>query len=146
MMKKFLTLAASIVVAACGSGGSDSNSDNDINLVDITDTFQVILDVEPDNVSYTIVKADGTYTDYDFQGDSVNNGNNCYVITGGVIRDIGKSEFALLDDSGADVKIRVSSQEFGFRATYFEVLGSSQNIKATFQRTELLASDFNECT
>lgn len=71
-----------LVLSACGSDSSSSENDNDVvesEFVGLWDATNIIDD-ETDLI-YLDLAADGTGTEYDYDGDSFDQGDNCYNIT-----------------------------------------------------------------
>jgi hypothetical protein len=51
-----------------------------------------------DDEIYTVFKSDGTYVDYDYMGDSVDMGQNCYEVEESTITDLGNGQFRIGND------------------------------------------------
>jgi hypothetical protein len=66
-----------------------------VTLADITGVWD--SGVGDDEV-YTVLKADGTYISYDYMGDAVDMGANCYDVETDSITDLGSGQFRLGED------------------------------------------------
>jgi len=88
------------LLAACGGSGSDGGSD-DINndspsLSDISGIYDSgsTEDGVKDEI-YLVIRSDGTWTEYDYDGDAFDEGDNCYYKNSGTIEDYGDGEFEI---------------------------------------------------
>lgn len=80
---------------------------------------------------YTVIKSNGTYIDYDYLGDSVDMGENCYEKDEGTIQDYGNGQF-LLDN------VRLGT----FTVSGDDLVFQAPEGPYTLESTTLLESDF----
>lgn len=166
MLKLAVALSFAILLPACGGGGGGGNSndtedDNSIGLADLVGTWQIIDSEEPDDITYTVIKEDGSFTDYDYFGDPVgdDNGNvvNCYGQEIGQMTELGNDQFRLsvADVDEIDFEFALTVEDYGFSAIILNVdeiledLGVEEDtdleLTLELRRSELLVSDFEEC-
>ena len=97
MFSRVMICATSVLLASCGSGDSGGGSPGQIGLLALDDSgcpsiegtgdpgvLEGIYDVTdyrraPVNVMYTVIGPDGGATDFDYDGDSVGSGGNCFI-------------------------------------------------------------------
>lgn len=138
-MKKVLAFLSVLALVGCGS---DSDSGRNAVLADLIGTWDAssTYGQEVDEI-YTVIKEDGSFIDYDYDGDSYDQGDNCYYrYEAGVLTDQGNGDFLIESNGEPDsvVKVKIS----GSRLTISSSFGSSTSTK--INRSE---SDFTPlCT
>ena len=85
---KFINAISVILVLSACSGDGSSGGKIPSQLVGVWDTSQQVGQVVDE--LYTVVRSDGTGTDYDYQGDSFDQGLNCYLVSDYTITYLGK--------------------------------------------------------
>jgi hypothetical protein len=144
-MKLIYSFLALTLLTACGGGGGSSSDSDSLGLADIAGIYAVNFEDDPDDEYYAVIGSDGRYIEYDFQGDSFDLGDNCYIVYRYFAEELGNNSFAVTDLVN-DFKLRLRSVSGGFKSTVFEVNGESVNFESVIQRTSLLESDFSpEC-
>ncbi|UDL06949.1 hypothetical protein [Marinobacter sp. CA1] len=109
-------------------GGAPDRT-SDLTLADITGVWD--SGAGNDEV-YTVFKGDGTYVSYDYMGDAVDMGSNCYEIESDTLTDLGNGQFRLGDS-------RFGTFYFSGDALAFEAPEGTYFL----ERTTLLESDFS---
>ena len=105
------------ILASCGSsGGSATNA----TFNDIIGTWQETDD--DGDIFVTVMRNDGTFTDYDYMGDTFDNGLDCYIDTdGGMITDLGNGDFVVDDGFGLyNLHITISGDTLYVRNPYYD--------------------------
>jgi len=143
-MKKILSLSACLLLAACGGSGSDSGSD-DINndspslsdLSGIYDSSYTEDDVKDE--MYLVIRSDGTWTEYDFDGDAFDEGDNCYYEYSGTVEDYGDGEFKI------EGEFIIESLDIALVDNGIEITGEDESgnvVVYTYPSSTLSESDF----
>lgn len=113
-MKKITTIVlVSSFISACSGSGSEFQDNSTpvtgLSIIDIAgvwDTSEVVG--QEIDESYLIIDQDGITQDYDYRGDSYNNGQNCYRKRTGSINNLGNSTFETIDSEGFRVGFSMS--------------------------------------
>lgn len=136
-MKRFLFASVfSIFLVACGGSSSGNNSDTSLSdIVGVYDNTS-IKDQGVDE-SYIVIKQDGQFIEYDYQGDSFHLGLNCYVIINTMITDFGTGKFELSDNSGYSQMVGISHTENSFTLSSDDFSDT-----LTLKKSTLLEKDF----
>lgn len=134
--KLFVATGCALVLNACGGGGSGS-SDSE-NFAGSTDTSAIegLWDFSTDDdIQYIQYTADGTYYNWDYEGDANGSGENCYDRSPGFpILNLGGNRY---DGLGEIATIVVN----GDSMTVSDSFGTD-----TFPRlTGVAIADLNEC-
>lgn len=137
-MKHILTLTiSSIFLVACGGGSGNGGSDIlTPSLSDIAGTWDDSETVgEEVDKKYVVIKDYGELITYDYDGDSFDQGSDCYYRFTDSITDLGNGSFEIVDDSSFryEVAIAVSNNQL----TVTSVNGTS-----TSPSSSLTESDF----
>lgn len=90
---------------------SDTGTSN-VTLADIVGVWDSSIGSDE---NYTAFRIDGTYVDYDYQGDAYDMGENCYDVYPGTIEDLGNGRFRL-DDSDRIGTFSFSGDDLRFQA------------------------------
>jgi len=130
-LKNMFLVSLLIFLSSCSDSGSENATLSSLAGVwDSTTTEDSLVDEY-----YTVMKIDGTVVDYDYMGDSFDNGPNCYLSDAGTIVDLGNGDFIASYNSG--------------RVLYAHITISGNTLYATTQygsgtsvKTNLLESDF----
>jgi len=97
--KMLVVLGAMVLIPGCdSSGGSSGGSSAGLSVVQVTSgdgcplvggtgdagIMEGVFDITdygrvPTNVMYTVITPDGGATEFDYQGDSMGNGENCFI-------------------------------------------------------------------
>lgn len=106
-LKILATAVLSLSLMACG-GDSDSSGDNNQNqslteLAGVYDTTKT--DDGEQDIGYLVIKADGTYTIYDFLGDTADNEADCYEKISLKVESLGDNQYKLTKDGVNDSKV-----------------------------------------
>lgn len=117
-MKKILALTiSSLFLVACGGGGSsDNGSNNDQpSLSDISGIWDA-RETDGDEVDelYLVIKDYGEIITYDYDGDSYDQGSDCYYkYTDETITDLGNGNFEIYEDywGSYNVKLHISDNQ-----------------------------------
>ena len=135
---KYLAVIFTLVLAGCGSG---SDSGKNATLADIVGTWDASEEVgqEVDEL-YSIIKADGSITEYDYDGDSFDQGENCYY----------KYEYVTLVDQGeGDFSVEyngteVATVKINLSGNTMEVSGTDEegSFTSSSVRSDLTEDDF----
>lgn len=139
-----LLFLANLGLTACGGGESSSKDASLEHLVSVWYYTEVIDGKE--DIYYTVIKADGSIIDYDYQNDEFDQGDDCYYKydEGYLISDLGNGEFSesLLEDSNyfSELKVKID----GNTATITIIDSSVESdigISYSQVRTDLSESD-----
>lgn len=118
-MKKILALTiSSLFLVACGGGGSGSSDNRSNNeqpsLSDISATWdaKVTVGEEVDEI-YLVIKDHGEMVLYDYDGDSYDDGSDCYYKYSVAITDLGDGFFEIYGDVADThtVKLEISDSQ-----------------------------------
>ncbi|MBT8134222.1 MAG: hypothetical protein KJO03_06905 [Gammaproteobacteria bacterium] len=104
-VKQFLLLPAAIVIMACTPMGSDPTQVELSDLAGLWDSSEN-NGVKKDLI-YTRVSSAGAIIEYDFDGDEVDAGLNCYQVDTGALSVIADNRFLVTTDMHADKKFEV---------------------------------------
>lgn len=95
----------SITISACSPTGGGSTQVEVPDLVGLWDSSEK-KGVKTD-VIYTRITSDGSILEYDFDGDEVDNGLQCYQIDSGSVKNMGKNHFLITADMHAKKQFEV---------------------------------------
>ena len=93
------------------TSSSDTGTSN-VTLADIVGVWDSSIGSDE---NYTAFRSNGTYVDYDYQGDAFDMGENCYDVYPGTIEDLGNGRFRL-DDSDRVGTFSFSGDDLRFQA------------------------------
>lgn len=129
-MKKILVLLiCTLVLFGCGGGGGGGDTEcRNASLSDMVGTWDYTEDYgsEGTDVYYIKISADGTWSDYDYYGDTFDNGQDCYEVDHSSINGLGAGNF-------------VDGDQVPFKA---EICGSS--LRLTENRTSITLPKTNK--
>ncbi|MBE9564255.1 MAG: hypothetical protein IMF17_03340 [Proteobacteria bacterium] len=104
-IKFYVMVLILVSISAC------SQTDTDPTQVEISDLIGLWNSSEKDgtktDVIYTRVTSDGSIIEYDFDGDDVDNGLQCYQIDSGSVKNIAKNRFLVTADMHATKQFEV---------------------------------------
>lgn len=152
-MRILSAFLACFFITACGGSDSDVSNNvtsgqsrsSEISLEEFIGTYKLIFEDAPNDEYFVVVRDDGEYIEYDFDGDSFDMGENCYFRFPYDITEIGSNSFEIVDEFDS-FKFRLDRIRNGFNATLFEANGESDNFEVIFENSTLLESDFTpEC-
>ncbi|WP_339896598.1 hypothetical protein [uncultured Gilvimarinus sp.] len=165
-----VTLAGTALLSACGGGGGSSdsgspaptaepvNSDTPAATSDAYDTIKGLYDTKAgDNEQYYYIGADGVFTAYNYLGDAVDAGDNCYrestgdeanaKLNGETLEALSSGDF-VLDVGGTDVTFTMDGSDVSkIEGGGINVRGTMAlsfngiNIRLTTQRATAIAID-----
>jgi hypothetical protein len=104
-IKFYAIILFSITISACAPPGGDSTQVEVSDLVGLWDSSEK-NGVKTD-VIYTRVTSDGSVLEYDFDGDEVDSGLQCYQVDSGSVKNIGKNHFLITADMHANKQFEV---------------------------------------
>ena len=117
------------LIVACDGGSSKNNSATDVELEDLVGVWQSIKVGDEDNEIYSVIKEDGSFIDYDYQADSVDNGDNCYEKSEQTISFVSKGKFKLsIVDQPIEAIIQFEKNDGGFDLTFLEIIGIEEDL------------------
>jgi len=121
----------SVLLSACGGGGSDSTS-----LSKMSGTWDASSQ-EGDftDVSYVVINIDGTFIEYDYMGDSFHSGPDCYEEIPGTIVDQGNGNYLIDGDFAVQISVSGDTLEM-----------TSGEETGTLTRSTRQESSFNLCS
>ncbi len=100
-----ISILVLISITACSQTGSDPMQ------VEMSDIIGLWNSSEnkgaKTDVMYTRITSDGSIVEYDFDGDDVDNGLQCYQIDSGSVKNIGKNRFLVTADMHANKQFEV---------------------------------------
>ena len=99
---------------ACGSSddnGSDASLSDLLGVWDVSTTYP-----EGTDEWYIVIKPSGIIVNYDYMGDTIDNGPNCYEQFDYTLVDLGGGAFVLTDDFGGSDNINVTFSGDSFSA------------------------------
>lgn len=105
-MKKSLFVAFLLfTLCACGDDG-----DSALTLADIAGVWDdsTVYSSTIEDEWYIVIKPDGTITDYDYYGDTFDQGDDCYYKSESIITDLGGGNFEIIDEDGLEVIVHAS--------------------------------------
>ena len=129
---RYLALLIALFLVGCGSDdeGTPASLSDIIGVWDAsTREGQLIGEV------YTVIKSDGSYITYDYDGDSFDNGDNCFNIYDGTLIDLGSGNFEI--ENGPSYYITVKGNTMTTNTTI-----DNQKISITATRSNRLESSF----
>ncbi len=104
-LRYYLVFLTMISISACSPTGSNSTQVEMSDLIGLWNSSEnkgAKIDV-----IYTRVSSDGSIIEYDFDGDEVDNGLNCYQIVSGSVKNIGANHFMVSVDMHANKQFEV---------------------------------------
>ena len=104
-LRYYLVFLTMISISACSPTGSNSTQVEMSDLIGLWNSSEN-KDAKTD-VIYTRVSSDGSIIEYDFDGDEVDNGLNCYQIVSGSVKNIGANHFMVSVDMHANKQFEV---------------------------------------
>jgi hypothetical protein len=137
MVKTQLTVA-NLEEKLCSNNSSTSSTNASINSVgDFVGIYENFVTQEDNTVDEKYVKVgeDGSYTEYDYLGDSYDLGNNCYSVFSTKITHISNNRFSIVfDNKPVEFSITLSDGEY--------IVSSSGNPDMTFKKSSMLETSF----
>ncbi len=136
LSKYSLFTGCALILGACGGGGSSSSDSGNFSGSTDTSAIEGLWDVtDGDDIQYIQYTADGTYYNWDYEGDPNGSGENCYDRSPGFpILNLGGNRY---DGLGEIATIVVN----GDSMTVTDSFGTD-----TFPRlTGVAIADLNEC-
>jgi hypothetical protein len=135
-MKGILSLAVlSIALTGCSSG--DSSNDSDPLLSDISGVWDAsrTFGQEVDEY-YVIIKESGVTVSYDYDGDSFDQGDNCYYKYSDAISGLGNDDFEIILEDGniINASMKVSNND---------LVVTVNDFTQTWPKSSLQESDFS---
>jgi len=104
-IKYFLLLIATVLVIACSPKGADPTQVELSDLVGLWDSSESIGSKK--DLIYTRVTSEGGIIEYDFDGDEVDAGLECYQVDTGSLSNITANRFLVTTDMHANKKFEV---------------------------------------
>ena len=104
-LRSYLVFLIMILIAACSPTGSDPTQVVMSDLVGLWNSSE--KKGAKTDVIYTRISSDGTIIEYDYDGDEVDNGLNCYQIDTGSIQNIADNHFLVSVDMHAKKQFEV---------------------------------------
>jgi len=133
-----LTTGLSVILAACSPPGSDPTK---VDLADLVGLWNSSEKMGPKtDVVYTRVSSDGAIIEYDFDGDDVDQGLNCYQIDSGHIRQLQGNRFLVTADMHAIEQFEVELELLDAGNALKIYFIDSNDIDADNDRTETYKS------
>jgi len=95
---KYLSVVLTLLLAGCGS---ESDSEKNATLKDLVGVWDITEKIEQNiDEKFFIVEENGHTIDFDYDGDSYNNGSNCYYrYDSATLTDLGEGDFLAKDGS-----------------------------------------------
>ncbi len=97
-----------IPIYACTPAGNNSSAVEIVDLVGLWNSSE--KDGAKTDVIYTRVTSDGSIIEYDFDGDEVDNGLECYQIDSGTVKSIANNHFMVTTDMHAKKQFEVEME------------------------------------
>ncbi len=104
-LRCYLVFLIMISISACSPTGSNSTQVEMSDLIGLWNSSE--NKGAKTDVIYTRVSSDGSIIEYDFDGDEVDNGLNCYQIVTGSVKNIGANHFMVSVDMYANKQFEV---------------------------------------
>ena len=104
-LRGYLVFLIMLSVSACSPMGSNSTQVEMSDLVGLWDSSEK-KGLKTD-VIYTRVTSDGSIIEYDYDGDKVDKGLNCYHVDSGSVKNLGKNHFLVTADMHANKQFEV---------------------------------------
>ena len=104
-IKVYMFALVLISISACTQTGTDHTQVKVSDLVGLWDSSE--KQGTNTDVIYTRVSSDGSIVEYDFDGDDVDKGLNCYQINSGSVKNIGLNHFLVTADMHANKEFQV---------------------------------------
>jgi hypothetical protein len=104
-LRYYLVFLTMISISACSPTGSNSTQVEMSDLIGLWNSSE--NKGAKTDVIYTRVSSDGSIIEYDFDGDEVDNGLNCYQIVTGSVKNIGANHFMVSVDMHANKQFEV---------------------------------------
>ena len=104
-LRCYLVFLMMISISACSPTGSNPTQVEMSDLIGLWNSSE--RKGAKTDVIYTRVSSDGSIIEYDFDGDEVDNGLNCYQIVSGSVKNIGANHFLVSVDMHANKQFEV---------------------------------------
>ena len=104
-LRCYLVFLIMISISACSPTGNNSARVEISDLIGLWNSSEIIG--AKTDVIYTRVSSDGSIIEYDFDGDEVDNGLQCYQIVSGSVNNIGANRFLVMVDMHANKQFEV---------------------------------------
>jgi hypothetical protein len=107
-LRYYLVILIMISISACSPTGSNSTQVEMSDLVGLWNSSE--NKGAKTDIIYTRVSSDGSIIEYDFDGDEVDNGLNCYQIVSGSMKNIGANYFVVSVDMHVNKQFEVEME------------------------------------
>ena len=104
-MLRYTIFLIAILISACSPGSDDPTKVEMSDLVGLWDSSE--QKAGKTDVIYTRISSDGAIIEYDFDGDEVDNGLQCYQINSGSVKNISNNHFLVTADMFAGKEFEV---------------------------------------
>lgn len=104
-VKHFLLLSATVLIVACSPKGADPTQVELSDLVGLWDSSET--KGSKTDIIYTRVTSEGAIIEYDFDGDEVDAGLNCYQVDTGSLSNVTANRFLVITDMHAGKQFEV---------------------------------------
>ncbi len=135
---KYLAVILTLVLAACGSGSDGDSGGALADLVGVWDNSKTTDQVT--NEEYFVIVENGEMYTYDYQGDAVGNGSNCYIKSEGVeLTDQGNGSFLVVnsDSESFSMQATLSGDTLTFSMVVNDEVITDKSVKTTRLVTDL---------
>ena len=133
--KRIIFFIGVLPLISCGGSNDNSNSST-ITLADMVGVWDDTREESGNtDIEYIVIKSNGSRIDYDYQGDSANNGANCYEASNYFFSDLSDGLFELTFPDGDTTTLSASIS--GDTLTW-----SNSTDSISFPRINLNESDF----
>jgi hypothetical protein len=126
---------------ACSDDENSGGNNNNPSLADISGVWDATNTIgqEIDEI-YVVIRANGESITYDYNGDSFDQGSNCYISYSETLTDLGGGEFEITDvfDEKYIATFELSGNQLIAETTF-----RSTTITQTLSPTSLQESDFS---
>ncbi|OUS36652.1 hypothetical protein A9R00_11460 [Oleispira antarctica] len=141
-MKLFIYILFAMMVTACGGSNSDSSNNGNenspgISLESMVGIWDATSESEGDIAEiYYSIKENGEWIEYFYQGDSLDNSENCYTTSKYTVEHLGDNEFEITfsEDESNSFNISIDGNDLVF-------INSDSTFR--FSKSSLLESDFS---
>ena len=130
-LRGYLIFLIMISISACSPTGSNSTQVEMSDLVGLWNSSE--NSASQKDVMYTRISSDGAIIEYDFDGDEVDQGLNCYHIDSGSVKHIEENRFLVSTDMHANKQFEVE----------LELLDAGNALKIVFIDSDDVDGDEN---
>lgn len=130
--KTIFLMLLCIFVTACSPAGNNSGH---IEVADLTGLWNSSENIGADtDVMYTRISSDGGILEYDYDGDQVDKGLNCYQINSGSIVHIAKNYFLVTADMHKnkqfEIELELLDNGYALKIYFLDTTDSTKTIKS----------------